>query len=430
VGQVISRVAKLMIADGPRQAPELELARMHARYCADPSVRTWNHKRCAALKARRCQGGRCSYDHFGNCSGLLLGRGRFLTAAHCMVGLFADPRLADASEVLLPGKDGKPGRALRLGAAILGKHDFSHDWVALVEPGAVDSAVVTVKDGGLDPWPTGPLPARGEVVYMVGYPRAERRSAEARRAHGYDLVFGTPAVTFGRMVDPNRAGRPLCCTDGRQEHWRLTEPCPTGKAGEGYRGPITRGALETSVDTTNGLSGAPVLDGKGRLIGINVTVTGGIDPQERHGGRVVGVSVAAASARLGLRRSTRATLVLDTTAAEAWVGCRNKGADPATCLAASRGTAGGQVAEIARSTFVSKEGQPPEPAVEQVKALVRRMRRWSLAEVAAEVDAYLPEPTGGRVRIYVVANGHPVGDAYVRSVRFEQGPTLDARGSP
>lgn len=299
VRQVVPRVVKLVLAGGSKQAPEPELVKMHERYCAAPAVRAWNRKRCAALEARRCAGGQCTYEHFGNCSGLLVGGGRLLTAAHCVAELAEDAALARASEVLAPGEGGAPTRTLRLGKIALGKRDFSHEWVAVREPGAVDAALATVEDSGLEPWPRAPLPERGAVIFMVGYPRAERRTAATRKALSYELVFGTPAVTFGRVMEPNRAGRPFCSVDGNQEHWALAGDCPVARGAAGQRGPITRGAFLTSADTTNGLSGAPVLDEKGRLIGVNVTVAGGIDPQERYGSQAVGVSAAAVARALG-----------------------------------------------------------------------------------------------------------------------------------
>lgn len=293
VQRVVPRAVKLVLANGSKQAPEAELVKMHGRYCDAPAVRAWNRKRCAALETRRCTDGQCAYEHFGNCSGLLVGGGRLLTAAHCLAELTEKGTLAQASEVLVPGEGGSPARTLRLGKVTLGKRDFSHEWVAVNEPGAVDAALATVEDGGLEPWPTAPLPERGGVVFMVGYPRIERRSAAARLARGYELVFGTPALTFGRVVEPNRSGHPFCSVDGDQEHWALAEDCPVARGAAGQRGPITHGAFLTSADTTNGLSGAPVLDAKGRLVGVNVTVAGGIDPQERYGSRAVGVSAAA-----------------------------------------------------------------------------------------------------------------------------------------
>jgi hypothetical protein len=434
VQRAARRVAKLVIADGPKEAPPDALARMQRRYCGEPAVRAWNEKRCSALERRRCRGRRCTYDHFGNCSGLLLGGGLFLTAAHCVAGLHRDPALADASEILVPGEDPSlPAGRLPLGPMVLGKHELAHDWAVQVEQDPVDAAMVLVEDGGLAPYPRGPTPPIGAPVFLVGYPRAERRPAAARARHGYGLVFGTPAASFGRLTQAPHEGRPLCSVDGKQEHWALTRPCPSNKLAGGYRGVITHGAFVTSLDVVNGFSGAPVLDGRGRLVGVNVTVVGGIDPQDRYGSGAVGVALGRVLARLRPEtfREGDQRPELDTAAVDAWLSCRHGGGPAAACRARSSRTVGGRIAELSRGSFVSDDDGQPDPAVDRVATLVRSMRGWRLSRLARGVAALLPRPAPGRFRIYVVANGHPMGDAYVRKVSFRgETPTLTRTGEP
>jgi hypothetical protein len=428
------RVAKLVSAAGSREAPADALARMQDRYCKTPAVRAWNQKRCSALERRRCRGKHCTYDHYGNCSGLLLGGGMFLTAAHCVAELHRDPALADASEILIPGKDSsRPGARLPLGPMVLGKHEFAHDWTAQVEDDPVDAAVVLVEDGGLAPYPKGRMPGRGEPVFLVGFPRAERRPAEARERHGYRLVFGTPTASFGRLTRDAVKGRPLCSVDGKQEHWALANPCPAKKLADGYQGVITHGAFVTTIDVVNGYSGAPVLDGSGRLVGVNVTVVGGINPQDRYGSGAVGVALDRALSRLRPEtyREGDQQLLLDTAAVDAWLSCRGEAAPSSACSERSGRTTGGRIAELSRGSFVSAGDRQHDPPLDRVAGLVLAMKTWRLSRTVRGVAALLPRPTPGRYRIFVVANGHPIGDAYVRRVVFRgEIPTLARAGEP
>ena len=305
VAAVAGRVGKLIIANGQRTAPARELARMGQRYCATPAVRAWNADRCGALETRRCgEDGQCSYDHFGNCSGFLLDGRNFLTAAHCVVDLVADPGLAAASSIVLPDASGAPGTRLSLLSIRLGKEDFDHHWVALEEEDPVDVAAVTVRGPSLAAWELAPLPLEGEPLFIVGYPRVERRSYAARRRAGYDLVFGTPTASFGRLADGNTLGQPLCAVDGRQEHWQLATPCPSGALdttwGETWEGVITSSPFLATCDSSNGYSGAPVFDSEGRLVGVNATLAGAFDPQRRFDDsvRMVATPIARALGKL------------------------------------------------------------------------------------------------------------------------------------
>ncbi len=300
------RVAKLVIDDGPRQASAADLDRMERRYCGDPGARIWNEDRCKALEARTCDGDRCEYRHFGNCSGPVLGDGRLLTAAHCVDGMIEHPERRTGSAVLMPGPLGTPAR-LAVGEITAGKADFDHHWVALGEENPVDVALIAIRDGRAPSFEIAPeLPAEGAPIFIVGYPRVERRSAADRQRSGYELNFGTPAASFGTLVDANAKGLPLCNVDGMQEHWALADPCPEGEVevdGEAtWKGVISRSVALADFDSCNGYSGAPVLDAEGRLIGVNFTLAGKTDPQERFDPetRQVFVPVTAALERLGM----------------------------------------------------------------------------------------------------------------------------------
>ncbi len=300
------RTAKLIIDDGEREASAAELATMDSRYCQDSDVRTWNEDRCAALEARTCEGDTCRYRHVGNCSGFVFGQGVLLTAAHCVDGMVDHPERVKNSVVLMPGPFGTPER-VAIGTITVGKEDFDHHWVALGEENPVDVATIAIQDRNARPVEIATeLPAPGSPLFLVGYPRVERRPAADRKRSGYEPVYGIPTASFGTLVDANPKGLPLCNVDGMQEHWELADPCPEGEVevdGEAtWKGVISRSVALADYDSCNGYSGAPVMDADGRLVGVNITLVSQTDPQERFDpeARMVFVPIAPAMKRLGL----------------------------------------------------------------------------------------------------------------------------------
>jgi hypothetical protein len=301
VAGVLDRVGKLVMDDGEQQAPAADLALMEQRYCTDPAIRAWNEDRCKALEARECEADRCTYRHYGNCSGLVYDGTTFLTAAHCVDGILEDQNRRLTSTILLPTETGSPPRRVPVGAIRVGKTDFDHHWVALDDEDPVDVASITSHiDPDLVIYPIAPLPDLGAPLFIAGYPRVEGRDPAAATAAGYALNFGTPTLSFGRLADPNPDDLPLCNVDGNQEHWALATPCPSGEVTLDdfltYTGVITHSPILTTYDSCNGYSGAPVFDAHGRLVAINVTLVSDTNPQDRFvpHARMVAIPIARA----------------------------------------------------------------------------------------------------------------------------------------
>lgn len=107
------------------------------------------------------------------------------------------------------------------------------------------------------------------------------------------------------------------------------------------------------------------------------------------------------------------SIAIDFTSSEAWLACRRStGATVTTCEQASEATAGGALARAAADTFGPGRPSPPWPEADSVEGLVTAMRSWP--DVTASVASYLPAPVEGTIHVFVVANGDPRGDAYVR----------------
>lgn len=297
-----ARVGKLIVFKGHGMGPEPEVAAQEAAWCRLPHQRRFNEAKCDGLEGRVCTDGTCLYEDYGNCSGLFLERGVFVTAAHCTDGLMRVPELLPYSRIVRweHGASGWVEAGFELGP-ISPLKAFGPGWLATREE-QVDAAIVRFDDPGepLPPIEVGPVPAVGEPVWMVGYPRSTSRDEAAMAAAGYGHVYGEPSASFGRVRDDNPMNAPLCSTTGRQDDWALADPCERGAGvgddgSETPTGPITYSPFLSSIDTVNGYSGAPVFDVAGRWVGINSTVYGA-DPREGYAPGMRPVHVKAVEA--------------------------------------------------------------------------------------------------------------------------------------
>jgi tetratricopeptide (TPR) repeat protein len=281
------RVGKLIVFHGDRMGSEDDLAIEEQAYCGLPHQRAFNEAKCDGLEQRVCTDGSCFYPSYGNCSGLFLERGIFVTAAHCTDGMMRAPELLPYARILRwqHGARGWVAQEHELGP-ISPLKMFMEGWLSSRE-GQVDVAVVRFDDPG-EPLPAievGPVPPEGEVVWMAGYPRSTARGWEPMGLAGYDHVYGEPSASFGRVRDANVEGAPLCSTTGRQDDWAIAAECPggVGVSEDGVTeipvGVLTAAPFISTIDSINGYSGAPVFDAEGRWVGINSTVYGA-DPRE------------------------------------------------------------------------------------------------------------------------------------------------------
>jgi putative zinc-dependent peptidase DUF5700 len=112
-----------------------------------------------------------------------------------------------------------------------------------------------------------------------------------------------------------------------------------------------------------------------------------------------------------------ARVVVDFAGVDAWLACARTTADLRVCEAASAATPGGRVGVLSTATFgLETPPTPVPPTKASVEALVAQMKMWP--DALARAARFLPTRVGGGpLRVFVVANGHPWGDAYVRGVQ-------------
>lgn len=283
---LLPRVGKLVTFKGEATGDEASFSAEEQAVCGLPRSAAFNGSKCAAYDSRRCGEQGCATMDFGNCSGLFVANGVFVTAAHCTDGLLRAPELLARSRIVRfeRGPSGWRGREYELGPITTLKA-FAEGWLTTDE-GQVDVAIIRFEDDAA-PLPTiapAPVPPAGAPLWTLGYPRSSARDEAAMAQAGYGDVNGELSASFGRVLDPNPADAPLCSTTGLQDEWALVAPCErgqgTGDDGEPIpTGPLTYSPFLGSIDSMNGYSGAPLFDAQGRWVGVNSTVYGA-DPRE------------------------------------------------------------------------------------------------------------------------------------------------------
>lgn len=125
-----------------------------------------------------------------------------------------------------------------------------------------------------------------------------------------------------------------------------------------------------------------------------------------------------------------ARAVVDFAGVDAWLRCARAAAERSACARESAGTRGGHIATLSMATFGDETPPVVTPSRQAVEALVDRMKAWP--DALSLADRFLPARVGGGpLQVFVVANGHPWGDAYVRRVDARGGAVrLDDAGEP
>ncbi len=283
------RVGKLELSVGEATLTPEELLAERQAFCGTPRARAFNPARCEAYEDARCDEQGCFHPAYRNCSGLFAAPGLFVTAAHCTMGWDEDPDLMAAARLLRPrlAASGWTIESHAIQSALPLKRSWEDAWV-IHEPDALDRMdAAALRYASSDDFPAiepAAVPDIGEPLWILGFPRNRTRPVEAMDEAGYDLVFGEPSASFGRVREPNRELAPLCSTTGDQDDWRPQSPCPSEirldpQGEEAQLGLISEAPFLADMDTTNGYSGAPIFDAEGRWVGVMVTIYGA-DPRE------------------------------------------------------------------------------------------------------------------------------------------------------
>lgn len=123
-------------------------------------------------------------------------------------------------------------------------------------------------------------------------------------------------------------------------------------------------------------------------------------------------------------RLNHSILALDFQPADSWLS-----APEGKREAVSSRTLGGLVATAALPTFGPLPNGSASVDPERLSQLLTEMRAWHASP--KELSELFPNQEYAPISVFVVATGHPAGDAYVRRVSFTQeGPRLDEPGEP
>jgi len=229
-----------------------KVAERRALLCTEPSARAWNAEDCATLEQVHCTtDDACEVKLHGYCTGVFA-EGVFITARHCARTKQEAPlraRFIDAH--------GLP-HDIALRATAFTEHQLPYD-IALFEAASAPAPGVPIRrdEPGVD-----------EIVFGIGFPGLAARDTFQL---AYGPPRGTPAMVFGRVIDPNKDNRSICNfanqTDDWKRGWKWSKTC-NGEADTSKEEREERGPLLADADMINGMSGSPLFDREGRLVGI------------------------------------------------------------------------------------------------------------------------------------------------------------------
>ncbi|MBI3548769.1 MAG: trypsin-like peptidase domain-containing protein [Elusimicrobia bacterium] len=231
--------------------------------CGSPEARPWRRHLCEIIDQGHCKDG-CYLPRFSGCTGTIVEGGYFVTAMHC-----SDSRIkqrdAPGPAALLMNAEGKT-ELVRLLPTAATRHREPYE-LSIYKLERTDGFHPGVK---IRQEP----PRLEEAVFGIGFPWLGKRK---NRAADYAETNGEPRVTFGRVVLHNPLGLAYCgfsndVGKAKPEGWILEEDCTGVHDQLPYPSREQRDPFLTDTDMTYGMSGSPLFDRDGLMIGIGTTI--------------------------------------------------------------------------------------------------------------------------------------------------------------
>lgn len=255
--QNASYLVGMFYADTKIELTPQKIVEDKAAYCGDREDINFAEPYCKALQKMKCDGKCEMVISRHRCSGVRV-HNYFITARHCISDGYANPM------VKLTG-DHRHIRTYKLEPTKFTDHK---------EP--YDVSIFKIKDGTFSKtYMRGADPQVGNLVFTVGFPYLANRAGAGEMQLRHN---GSMRITFGRIVNANPTGKSYCAFTNEDfvtdlERFKLTDGCAdTDYSLVPYKWREERDPLLTNTDMTWGMSGAPLFDRYGLLIGIGSNI--------------------------------------------------------------------------------------------------------------------------------------------------------------
>ncbi len=268
----ISESAGTLLYEYPVKINAVNYEKQIVSYCSNPAAKSINPKLCDFMIQNEaiCKREGCEFKGvLPACSGVRY-RNFFITARHCLP---SDQLPRDPFAKFIR-KDGSI-RTVKLRRTILLQHRAPHD-LAIFRMFGTRFADENIRIR------TSKLKFR-EPVFGIGWPMLQVRKG-LQQKFDYDLTYKHNRITFGRIMQPNEMGRSFCHFTNMDnvsniEAWELENDCPKGSHWRKEKGFKKRyfareekDPFLANSDMTWGMSGSPLFDASGNLIGIGSNV--------------------------------------------------------------------------------------------------------------------------------------------------------------
>lgn len=231
----------------------------HGWFCNDPKARAMEGQLCSFLESKPCQTGTCTGKIWSGCSSGVFTGNYFVGPKHCVAG--SDVKSLKA-KVRIP----------RAGVVV--------DEIALVTTAFTiskdpyDVAIFKIKKHKAFPKMPMAEPVQGETVFGLGYPFLRWRTD----TWPYEKTVGQLRVTIGKIVDANLQYKSFCRYTNEDdvvdlEAFALETDCSkVDYTSFKYQAREERAPILADTDMTFGMSGSPLFNAKGELLGIGSNV--------------------------------------------------------------------------------------------------------------------------------------------------------------